>query len=618
MPEFVHPSVSSEIVDEDVSFITAQGLTNLFAAFKSLKGPDREIIYVTTPTEYTFYYGEPDISQYGQTPNNVTAWLGTAGAAYCLRVTPDDAHYSNLLFSMRIRYDGTKMSMYPVAYSLPNVTERSVIETAVDDRIGADVPDADAEVKDFPLFSVTPLGRGANYNNIQIRFSRETSFDNTFDSVIYEFQVLEKRGEAVVEAEPPFYVSLDPTERTISRASMYLSDVVNTHSQYVRTVVHDEGIEALNSYVNDITDIDLDTPVDFREIDVTTTMDDIDDLGLADILHADPYNADDSHSGLVTADFTDAAALATATTGQTDFTARNALDSGSDGSNPASGSNSEEALLVEAYKGLTDPNITDKRAVDFDVVLDGNLPITVKNAAADLAQNIRRDFMFFADCNFAADPDAAIAFRDGFSVDSHNVSIWSQDFLVFDNYTGKNIRVTAPYLLASKIPTNDDQFGIFKNFVGPRRGAVSGHIPGSFSWFPTEAEKSALYLRQINYVERNPTQTYMGSQLTSLNRNTPMSNVHVARTVFRMIRTSERIADNYRFENFSNETFDGLRNDLQNAMNIYQHNGVVSEVRVNIHSTAYERSQKRLRVTMEAFFVDIIERIFISLSVRRS
>jgi hypothetical protein len=56
MANYIHPSVTSRIIDNSVVFLTSTGLTNLFSVFVSEKGPDRELKYITSEDEFVFFY----------------------------------------------------------------------------------------------------------------------------------------------------------------------------------------------------------------------------------------------------------------------------------------------------------------------------------------------------------------------------------------------------------------------------------------------------------------------------------------------------------------------------------------------------------------------------------
>ena len=88
MAEFLHPSVSSRIIDNSQVYVTAQGLTLLFAAFPAERGPDNRLQFITSESEFLFYYGSPNMRKYGQTAYNVVRWLRGGGSAICVRVLP--------------------------------------------------------------------------------------------------------------------------------------------------------------------------------------------------------------------------------------------------------------------------------------------------------------------------------------------------------------------------------------------------------------------------------------------------------------------------------------------------------------------------------------------------
>lgn len=147
---------------------------------------------------------------------------------------------------------------------------------------------------------------------------------------------------------------------------------------------------------------------------------------------------------------------------------------------------------------------------------------------------------------------------------------------------------------------------------------ISGFVAeGGISWLPNEPQKSELYMKQVNYVEQDPDKTYIGTQQTSLQQSTPMQNVSVARCAFRMVRKAERIADDYRFEFFNDETYKGLQNNIQENLNVFVNAGFCEYVKVEVYASEYEKAIKKCNVTITVKFTDIIERISIGFVVKR-
>ena len=273
-------------------------------------------------------------------------------------------------------------------------------------------------------------------------------------------------------------------------------------------------------------------------------------------------------------------------------------------------------LMIKAYKGNIDSEITNKRLIEFDHVLDCNYDIEVKNAIVSLARDIRGDFFFWADTNHCANPDEAVRFRrDKFTVSNRLVGIFTQDLTFYDEYTGKDIKFTTPYILAQKIPYCATNYGLQYPIAGPRRGLIDGFK--ALSWSPNEAYKEKLYTMKVNYIEQNTKNTRIGSQLSTENGNTPLSNINNVLTVLKIQRNVEKIAEDYLFEFNTSETRNNLAAALNDYCSAYVSNRSCEKINVTVTATDYDKLQKIVRVGIEIKFHDIIERIYISLDVQK-
>lgn len=290
---------------------------------------------------------------------------------------------------------------------------------------------------------------------------------------------------------------------------------------------------------------------------------------------------------------------------------------GSDGSiSGKSYSSSEvERLIVRGYLGTVDTGLLDKYQYPIDVVLDANYSVNIKNAIVTLTTEIRDDFVAMLDTKCQANAEQAIAFRRGsLGFSNFRLSVWSQDFVVNDSaYTGLNMQVTAPYFLASKIPYNDTNYGIHWNFVGPRRGVISGF--DSISYLPNPQWKEQLYEAQINYVEQDLNSTRFGSQLTSQSTVSALSNINNVRALLRIQREVEKLMADYQFEYNDNVTMSAAQSALGGYLAQWKSNRCCDSISGTVYASQYDKQQKLLRVKVEMTFNSIIERIAIDLVV---
>jgi hypothetical protein len=277
----------------------------------------------------------------------------------------------------------------------------------------------------------------------------------------------------------------------------------------------------------------------------------------------------------------------------------------------------KDMLLARGFGqgGYIDPTVTNKKEVVIDVVMDSNYNDSVKGAIVTFCSEIRGDCIAIIDTNFTATPQQALDWRKLNPFSTFYASIFTQDFIVDDAFSGSEIKVTSTYFLASKIPNIDEQYGLQYPFVGPRRGTISGFK--KMSWNPTEPQKELLYKRQINYVESDIKRTKFGSQLTSQTVVSALSNINAVRTLLRIKRDVETLAEDYQFEFGDPQTYSNFQYNLNTYLQRWVANRACSIIKGQVYASAYDKQQKIARVRIDLTFNYVIERILIDLVVNR-
>jgi hypothetical protein len=273
-----------------------------------------------------------------------------------------------------------------------------------------------------------------------------------------------------------------------------------------------------------------------------------------------------------------------------------------------------QQLLAQGYQGLIDSNITNRKITPFEFVLDANYSVDVKNAIVTLVRDIRKDIFFYADSGLLASPEDAIAWRtSSFNVSSQFLGIYTQDFIVYDEYNGKDIKVTPTFFLASKIPTNASQYGLQFPIAGNRRGTIDGYK--AINYVPNETYKELFYNRQLNYVESDPRRTRFGSQLSADMKRTPLSDINNVLVALDIKRNVEDLAEDYQFEFEDDETIRTFQYNINDYLNRYITNRSCDEISATVYASEYDKQQHILRVVIKVKFRNVIERIVISIDV---
>jgi len=252
--------------------------------------------------------------------------------------------------------------------------------------------------------------------------------------------------------------------------------------------------------------------------------------------------------------------------------------------------------------------------VEFNHIIDANYDPAIKLAIVTLARDIRKDFFFWVDTNFQASPEDVLNWRKNeFNVNTYFAGIFAQDFTFYDEFTGKDVKMTTPYVLAGKVPTCASAYGLQFPIAGNTRGLVDGYK--KLSWTPSETYKEALYLKKVNYIEEDPRRTRIGSQLTAEAQTSPLSNINNVLTLLDIKKNIEIIVEDYQFEFNDSETQTALQSELNTYLSKYISNRSCESITVSVTASDYDKIQKLIRVSATIKFNNIIERVVVSLDV---
>jgi len=261
---YIHPNVSSTIIDNSVSYLTSEGTTKLFAVFVAEKGPDNKIQTMTSVSEYIFNYGEPDLKYYGQAPYNILEWLKNGGEAYTLRVLPDDAQFANAFVNIQTKVSqGTKnvRNVNGEIVKLDDVTLRPTIlyssmnnnttNALINNELKASHANTLDGYENHLLFTVVSRGRSDSYNKLGFRITLNDNYDNTYDFRLYNFEVMQINDLGELQTiEGPYVVSLDPDARNVAGESMFIEYVVNNYSEHLDIIFNEDEYEELGAIIN--------------------------------------------------------------------------------------------------------------------------------------------------------------------------------------------------------------------------------------------------------------------------------------------------------------------------------------------------------------------------------
>lgn len=671
MAEFLHPSVSSRIIDNSQVFVTAQGLTVLYAAFPAEQGPDNRIQLITSDSEFLFYYGAPNMRKYGQTAYNVIRWLRAGGSAMCVRVLPyiekdaadnplQQSTYACYILEVGckdnsvvtewaagqnvlkddLRRVGQTVYMAAAAGVTGTTAPSHMAGTASDGSVqwtfvggkelklrtrvlgdgrGALPASVEKGIRDDASIASLVLAQpdapevdGFKYHPVLVLRGRDRGAK--YNSFGFRFELNDKLDETYAHRlyELSVYSSASKVEESFQVSLYPEATTTSSASQFIVDVLKGYSNIARAVFSEDgydaVTSYVNADPVAAKKLDILTLQER--SVAVPETLHVGTVIASGS------ADLSPTPEIF------------RPMGGGTDGD--WVGPNSLESLLYKAYSGSGDfidsatgankydtffSDAWDKKAYPFDMVLDANYPLSVKVAMSNFART-RGDFFSILDVGFTGSPGQAIKFRqDQLTLNTFFSAIFVQDFVVDDEFQGSDIQVTPTYFLAEKIPSNDGAFGIHWPFVGPRRGSIAGFKAGS--WWPNAAYREELYKAKLNYVEKDVRLTRFNSQSTSQFANSALSDISHVRTLLRIRRDLENLVENFQFEFNDPTTWDSMQYQASSYMTQWVSNRALESATATVYASAYDRQQRIVRLKVEVVFTGLIERVMVDLVVNR-
>lgn len=529
IPEYLVPHVETYINDNTIfqeTTATNDDVVRSLFIFTSGKGRDNVILPYTNTASLIEEFGKPNYKLYGQALYNAYAGLSSGYLkAWCMRVMPDNASYSNAVVIAKAKVVGTgstaTIDLHFETVSISNLTSKSTFSSSVEALSVLD-PDEEGFVT-IPLFGVYVLGKGEYGNSIRFRIlpSPIADADNGYKNFIISVLSTEDGISTIESAKTgSFY----PDALSSSNKSLFVQDIINdseTGSSKIGMYVSEAGFSAIyDLYKSVVTDTTLTLDVFDPITALTVSRTEIPKLSILNTI-----------TGAVALDRPEGVIMA----------------GGDDGSFKTSNLSREDAIntaLIKAFSGELDSSILSKRRVPCEFILDANYEESVKRAMAALIVK-RKDAYGFIDAGILNTVSDAISWGESFaSLGSFFFSKDCNSYSIRDSFTGKTIPVTSTYFFASSLPVLFKSTGLGNQipFVGESRAKLSGYIKGSVKPIIDADDltnKEKLYNLRVNFFECIAEDTYIRStQTTSQNVWSDLSeenNVHVLLELKRII-----------------------------------------------------------------------------------
>ena len=534
IPEYDHPFNVTLINDNSAIPRNQQTIperVNYLCIFVGGKGRDNKLIKKTNKAGFISEYGQPDIFKYGQPILNAYASIVDAYShAYCMRVMPLDACYSNMIVSIKYRrnIDG-HLEVKFVRETEMGLNNEGHLQEILDDRFN-DQED-EGGYKTIPFIAVRSLGRGAYGDSMRLRLTNVFRKKSVIDYRPYRLELLDAdAGNVVVESfDGCLY------DYAVNGNSLLLSDKMDgetSYSEKIGMVVNEEVIPVLyEEYVKACEGLGVEVPVENYKL-----FDPI--FGVTNRKETIPYLVIDNSE--LALDRLDGVPLM----GGNDGSFEGGIDL--DGE-------VLEDLYMKAFSGELDRNILSTRRTPVKFILDANYSLPVKRRIVDLAL-LRYDAMVYLDAGIITTHEEALIFgEDTKDMNYRIVSKGYQHYKIRDPFNGKKVEVTYTYHLACALAKHCELYGSHIPFTGEAYGLLTGAVRNSVLPVLEEFDedmKEELYDLRLNYYEALAENVYArGTQTTAQDLDSDLSEEHnmIVTLEIKDIAEKETIAKRYNF-----------------------------------------------------------------------
>ena len=588
--------INDNTVEQTVKY-SVPDRVNYMCVFIGGKGRDNKLLKKTSRDDFINEYGKPDVLKYGQPILNAWASIvANYSHAYCMRVMPLDACYSNIIISVKYKETDEGLVTKIVAESVGGLNNKNQLQSVMDNKI-LDNPDAEG-YKSVPLFGVVSQGRGKYGNSFRIRLTNIFSRRKAQTYRTYRLELLDvDEGNVVVEAfEGTLY------DYAINGISYILSDVVDGEidgSQKINVVVNEDAINKLyESY-------ELCVPKEER---VTKEL-------------FDPIYG-------INKDKTKQKYIIVETSGE-GFIALDRLDGaplsgGNDGSleTPPEGKSKNEViddLYAKAFGGELDKAILSPRRIPVKFILDAGYSLQVKKQLVQLGLK-RYDALIYLDAGIISTCDEALTFAaETADLNYRIVSKSFQNFQIRDPYSGKRVTVTVTYDLANNLAKHLELYGYGIPYTGETYATLNGTIKDTLEPVIDESSediKEKLYDARLNYYEAVGEHIFARStQQTAQDIDSDLSEESNMMVVLEIKDIAERETISRRY-NFADAYDKALFTEILNKRIEYLKD-IVRNINVYYSASAAEEARSILHCYVEVVFKSIFKSSIIEINVNK-
>ena len=488
----------------------------LLQPFFSSKGEDNTVVTLTSDTNAISNFGYPNVNLYGQAYYQAINWLKSGGIVKAVRLSASDATKSNIILMAKIvtkkvwktdatgagvyvhvdgtedtiaGTDGTKVYVDTaevefILDSFVNIPKeknnvKALLKTKMTSVTTTDANGNDMTTLEVPVFCIACNGKGAYGNDYRFRITPEPNRDKstTYRNYTMDLSYYDETLGLNVITNGSLTSSLYTEAKNVARQSQYLEDLFNKQGYPLTLYSLDTAFDVMSNALLPI----------IQNQYASTTAKDIDVLYLLDSTQTLYDNV--SVTGI---DLSLASGFA--------------LVNGDDGNFKTSDPNREDNMndmLINFFEGKVVTEVLDRRELKFAHLMDANFPLEVKVKMNELRDR-RRDFVLWLDAGMLYNIGSLKSYlKDELSVAierNFSIIVNTQNFDVYDVYCGRNIAVTANYLVARLLPNHILNKGSHVPFAGLTIPLDNYIIPNSLRpVLSSNEDKSEIYDLRGNY-----------------------------------------------------------------------------------------------------------------------